>query len=182
MRLDDHGRVAESGRRIGRLCARGQCSNEVVAVDATTGAQRGMQLVADIGHERTQPGGDRGELLEQRRTIERGELDGSCGSWDSIPADWIEGAKFYPFVRYSKNAPDYIKPLPPFIGDLADDEQKKALAPILAVNDMYRPFIVAKEIPPERLTALRAAFWATMHDAAFLAESKKGGKGSSKKG
>jgi hypothetical protein len=59
---------------------------------------------------------------------------------------------------------------------LADAEQKKALEPILAINDMYRPFIVAKDIPPGRLTALRAAFWATMHDAAFLAEAKKGGR------
>jgi hypothetical protein len=117
------------------------------------------------------PGSD-----EQKLAMERGELDGSCGSWDSIPPDWIEGKKFYPFVRYSKNAPDYIKPLPPFIGDLANDEQKKALAPILVVNDMYRPFIVAREIPPERLKALRAAFWATMHDPQFLTEAKKGGR------
>ena len=117
------------------------------------------------------PGSD-----EQKLAMERGELDGSCGSWDSIPPDWIENQKFYPFVRYSKNAPDYIKPLPPFIGDLADADQKKALAPILVVNDMYRPFIVAKEIPPERLKALRAAFWATMSDLQFLAEAKKGGR------
>jgi tripartite-type tricarboxylate transporter receptor subunit TctC len=117
------------------------------------------------------PGSD-----EQKLAMERGELDGSCGSWDSIPADWIEGHKFYPFVRYSKSAPDYLKPLPPFIGDLANAEQKKVLPPILAINDWYRPFIVAKEIPADRLKALRAAFWATMKDAAFLAEAKKSGR------
>lgn len=114
------------------------------------------------------PGSD-----EQKLAIERGELDGSCGSWDSIPADWIEGHKFYPLVRYSKNAPDYIKPLPPFIGDLANAEQKKVLPPVLAINDMYRPYIVAKGVPADRLKALRAAFWATVHDPAFLAEAKK---------
>jgi tripartite-type tricarboxylate transporter receptor subunit TctC len=117
------------------------------------------------------PGSD-----EQKLAMERGELDGSCGSWDSIPADWIRDKKFYPFVRYSKSQPDYIKPLPPFIGDMASPEQKRALEPILVVNDMYRPFIVAKEIPPERLKALRTAFWDTMHDQAFLAEAKKGGR------
>ena len=117
------------------------------------------------------PGSD-----EQKLAIERGELDGSCGSWDSIPADWIEGHKFYPLVRYSKNKPDYIKPLPPFIGDLANAEQKKVLPPILAINDMYRPYIVAKDVPADRLKALRAAFWATMNDSKFLAEAKKSGR------
>lgn len=117
------------------------------------------------------PGSD-----EQKIAIERGELDGSCGSWDSIPVDWVEGKKFYPLVRYAKSAPDYVKPLPPFIGDLADAEQKKALTPILAVNEMYRPFIVAREVPANRLEALRAAFSATMKDPAFLAEAKKGGR------
>jgi tripartite-type tricarboxylate transporter receptor subunit TctC len=117
------------------------------------------------------PGSD-----EQKLAMERGELDGSCGSWDSIPPDWIAGHKFYPFVRFSKSAPDYVKPLPPFIGDLADAEQKKALTPILAINDWYRPFIVAREIPADRLKALRAAFTATMKDPAFLAEAKKSGR------
>ena len=117
------------------------------------------------------PGSD-----EQKLAIERGELDGSCGSWDSIPAEWVTEKKFYPFVRYAKSSPDYVKPLPPFIGDLANAEQKKALTPILAINDMYRPFIVAKEVPADRLKALRDAFWATMHDGAFLAEAKKGGR------
>jgi tripartite-type tricarboxylate transporter receptor subunit TctC len=117
------------------------------------------------------PGSD-----EQKLAMERGELDGSCGSWDSIPDDWISGHKFYPLVRYSKSAPDYVKPLPPFIGDLANAEQKKALTPILAINDWYRPYIVAKEVPAERIKALRAAFDATMKDSAFLAEAKKGGR------
>jgi tripartite-type tricarboxylate transporter receptor subunit TctC len=114
------------------------------------------------------PGSD-----EQKLAIERGELDGSCGSWDSIPPDWIEGHKFYPLVRYSKAKPDYMKPLPPFIGDLANAEQKKALTPILAINDIYRPYIVSKEVPAERLKALRTAFMATVKDPAFLAEAKK---------
>jgi hypothetical protein len=117
------------------------------------------------------PGSD-----EQKLAMERGELDGSCGSWDSVPDDWISGHKFNPLVRFSKSAPDYVKPLPPFIGDLADADQKKALTPILAINDWYRPYIVAKDVPAERIKALRAAFDATMKDSAFRAEAKKGGR------
>lgn len=112
---------------------------------------------------------------EQKIAMERGELDGSCGSWDSIPRDWIDGKKFYPLVRYAKAMPVEMPPTP-FIVDLADAEQKKILGAILAINDMYRPFIAAKEIPAERLTALRAAFWSTINDPAFLAEAKKIGR------
>jgi tripartite-type tricarboxylate transporter receptor subunit TctC len=126
---------------------------------------------APIRHITGYPGSD-----EQKLAMERGELDGACGSWDSIPPDWIEGKKFYSLVRYSKAEPDYIRPLPPFVGDLGNAAQRQALTPILAVDEMYRPFIVARDIPADRLKALRAAFWDTMHDPAFLADAKKGNR------
>ncbi len=36
---------------------------------------------------------------EQRIAIERGELDGDCGAWSSIPQEWIEGRKIVPVIR-----------------------------------------------------------------------------------
>ncbi len=112
---------------------------------------------------------------EQKLAMERGELDGSCGSWDSIPRDWIEGNKFHSLLRYGKVQPAEMPPTP-FIGDLANDEQKKILDVILASNDVYRPFIVAKEVPADRLAALRSAFWSTITGADFLTEAKKLGR------
>src|SRR5439155_648252 len=38
---------------------------------------------------------------EQRIAIERGELDGDCGAWSSIPLEWIEGRKIVPVIRSS---------------------------------------------------------------------------------
>jgi tripartite-type tricarboxylate transporter receptor subunit TctC len=116
------------------------------------------------------PGSD-----EQKLAMERGELDGSCGSWDSIPRDWVEGKKFYTLVRYSKAQPKEMPPTP-FILDMANDEQKKILTLILAINDIYRPFIVAKDIPADRLAALRTAFWDTLNDKAFVDEAIKSGR------
>jgi tripartite-type tricarboxylate transporter receptor subunit TctC len=117
------------------------------------------------------PGSD-----EQRIAIERGELDGSCGSWDSIPQDWIKEKKFNALVRYSKTVPSDMKPEAPFITDIADPEQKKIMAVVLAINDMYRPYIVAKDVPADRLKTLRDGFWATVNDPAFLKEAERGGR------
>src|SRR4051812_34576079 len=36
---------------------------------------------------------------EHRLAIERGELDGSCGAWGSVPPEWIEGGKIYVFYK-----------------------------------------------------------------------------------
>jgi tripartite-type tricarboxylate transporter receptor subunit TctC len=109
---------------------------------------------------------------EQRLAIERGELDGDCGSFESIPAAWVRDNKINVTHRNSKNAPPGIEA--PFILDLAKtDEQKKVLNVILSVNDIFRPFVVAKDTPADRLKALRDALWATVQDKDFLADAKR---------
>src|SRR4030095_6355279 len=35
---------------------------------------------------------------EQRIAIERGELDGDCGAWSSIPIEWVEGKRIVPVI------------------------------------------------------------------------------------
>jgi hypothetical protein len=44
---------------------------------------------------------------------------------------------------------------------------------ILSVNDIFRPFVVAKDTPADRLKALRDALWATVQDKDFLADAKR---------
>jgi tripartite-type tricarboxylate transporter receptor subunit TctC len=107
---------------------------------------------------------------EQRLAIEREELDGECGSWDSIPKNWIAGKKINVFLRVSRAvAPDM--PNVPHVSDFATDEQKRILGLLLIGHDMFRPFIVAKETPPDRVAALREAFWTTVTGKAFLDEA-----------
>jgi tripartite-type tricarboxylate transporter receptor subunit TctC len=111
---------------------------------------------------------------EQRLAIERGELDGDCGTWSSIPPDWISSRKAIPLVSFS---PDPIPGLPagvPFAGDLlADQESKRLLDVLLAPDILGRPFVASKQVPSDRLAVLRAAFDATMKDRQFLAETEK---------
>ncbi len=111
---------------------------------------------------------------EQRLAIERGELDGDCGAWSSVPPDWIGNKKVNPVVSFS---PLPIPGLPagvPFVGDLAPGQEAKDLLGILMTADaLGRPFVVSKQVPADRLAVLRAAFDATMNDAQFLAETEK---------
>jgi tripartite-type tricarboxylate transporter receptor subunit TctC len=110
---------------------------------------------------------------EERLAMERGELDGQCGSWSSVPPAWIKDSKVNVLVRFS---PDKAADLPdaPYIGDLATrDTDRKALDLLLSVGTLGRPLVLSQSVPADRVTLLRAAFDATMEDADFLADAAK---------
>lgn len=109
---------------------------------------------------------------EQRLAIERGELDGDCGSYESIPTDWVSKKLINITHRNSKLAPEGVDA--PFIVDLAKtDDQKKVLRVVLSINDIFRPFIVSRKVPADRLKALRSALMDVLKDPAFQADAKK---------
>jgi tripartite-type tricarboxylate transporter receptor subunit TctC len=111
---------------------------------------------------------------EQRLAIERGELDGDCGSWTSIPVDWVKNGKIAPFVRFSEQRPAYIPESARYVGEFAKTPDQKALVKLLSAGDQIgRPFILSKRVPADRLAILRTAFDATMKDPGFLADAKK---------
>jgi hypothetical protein len=111
---------------------------------------------------------------EQRLAIERGELDGDCGAWSSVPPDWIAGNKVNPIVRF---APLPFPGLPagvPFARDLAPNPEDRDVLDILMAPDaLGRPYVVSRQVPAGRLDMLRAGFDATMADAQFLAEAAR---------
>ena len=110
---------------------------------------------------------------EQRLAIERGELEGDCGSWSSINPEWRQSKKVNPFVKFSRGkAPDM--PDMPFIGDLAKTpEQKEVIEFLTSASEFGTPYVMSKQVPQERLEAIRKAFDQTMKDPEFLAEAKK---------
>ena len=110
---------------------------------------------------------------EQRLALERGELEGNCGSWSAMPQDWLLHGKINPLVRFSPQRPADMPASVPFIGDLATSAEHKDLLAVLdASAELGRPFIVAKAVPPERVNVLRAAFRAALDDAAFRAQAQ----------
>ena len=106
--------------------------------------------------------------------IEGGELNAKCGSWLSMPVEFKAAGKTYTFVRFTKLYPDDMPKGVPTIYELASsDLDRKAVEFIFSVLDISRPFAVSKDVPADRLKALRAAFDATMKDPAFLEDAKK---------
>jgi tripartite-type tricarboxylate transporter receptor subunit TctC len=110
---------------------------------------------------------------EQRLAIERGELEGNCGSWSAMPQDWLVHDKINPLVRFSRTRPADMPERVPFIEDLVTTSEQKALLEVLdAAAELGRPFIVAKSVPPARVSVLRTAFRAALDDAAFRTEAQ----------
>jgi tripartite-type tricarboxylate transporter receptor subunit TctC len=110
---------------------------------------------------------------DQRIAIERGELDGDCGTWSSIPANWIRDAKINPIIAFTtQRTPDM--PKIPFAGDLASTKEDKARIEFMgASNAVAKPYIMSKSTPPARLATMRKAFDETMKDKDFLADAAK---------
>lgn len=108
--------------------------------------------------------------------VERGEIDGSCISWTSVPDDWLQNKKINILTRLGTATPPEIPASVPFVGDVAkSQEQKDVIDVLLAPGELGRPYIMSKEVPADRLMQMRASFDATMVDPVFLAEAKKQG-------
>jgi tripartite-type tricarboxylate transporter receptor subunit TctC len=111
---------------------------------------------------------------DKRLAIERGELDGDCGSWTSLPDDWLRDDKVTLLIRFSHTRLPDMPPTLAFAGDLLSDPKKKQIFDLLTAAALIgRPFIAPQNVPPDRIAALRAAFDATMKDPEFLADAQK---------
>jgi tripartite-type tricarboxylate transporter receptor subunit TctC len=111
---------------------------------------------------------------EQRLALERGELEGNCSSWSAMPQEWVLQRRFNALVRFSEKRPADMPESVPYVGDLATArEQKDLLAVLNASGELGRPFIVAKQVPADRVNLLRTALAAALKDEAFIAEARK---------
>ena len=110
---------------------------------------------------------------EQRLAVERGELEGACASWSAIPQDWIVNKKINVLARFGPIRPADM-PETPYVNDLATTQEQKDLLDILnAPGQLGRPFLLAKEVPRNRVEMLIAAFAETLKDPALLAEAQR---------
>ena len=111
---------------------------------------------------------------EKRIAIERGELDGDCGSWTSLPEEWLRDNKITVHIRYSRTL---IPGMPAQAINarehLADLEKRQVFDLLTASALIGRPYIVPKAMPADRFTALRTAFDVTMKDPEFIADATK---------
>jgi len=111
---------------------------------------------------------------DKRIAIERGELDGDCGSWTSMPEEWLRDSKITVHIRFSRALVPGMPASAAAARDLLSDPKKHQIFALLtAAAVIGRPYIAPKAVPPDRLAALRAAFDATMKDPEFLADSER---------
>lgn len=107
--------------------------------------------------------------------MERGEAhirSNSWSSWKTTRPDWIAEKKITVLAQSGRRSPEL--PNVPSLEDLpitADD--RKIMELVVSGNYIGRPQAMPPGVPADRVTAMRAAFQATVKDPAFIAEVEK---------
>jgi hypothetical protein len=92
----------------------------------------------------------------------------------SMPQDWIVNMRINTLVRFAAKRPSDMPESVPYVMELArTQEQRDLLAVINASGELGRPFIVARQVPADRVKILRVALAATLQDEAFLSDARK---------
>jgi len=111
---------------------------------------------------------------DKRLAIEKGEIDGDCGGWTSVPDDWLRDHKINVMIRLSPTLIEGMDSSVPYGGDLVRGAGERKIYDFLTAPErLGRLFMVSGAVPPERVAALRKAFDAMLVDPAFLAEAKQ---------
>lgn len=111
--------------------------------------------------------------------VERGEVQGLCGlsyaSFRTQYPTYKQDGKLRVLVQESMvGHPDLNKQGVPLVASLAKTEdQRQQLALVFNQGLFGRPFLMAPEVPPARVAALRKAFADTMKDPALLTDARK---------
>ena len=112
-----------------------------------------------------------------RLAMEKGEVDGTCVSWESIKSTWRKQLQGDEIEILVQGLPQRHPELPsvPTAVELAKTKLDKTLIKI-GVEDrsiILRPYMLPPGTPKERVKTIREAFAATMADPEFLAEAKR---------
>jgi tripartite-type tricarboxylate transporter receptor subunit TctC len=111
---------------------------------------------------------------EERLAMERGEIEGICGAWSSVPTEWIETHKIVPITRSAPVVPPDLSPEVPYVVDIAPNDRDRRIINLLVESGQVgRPFIASLAVPADRIRILRDAFNATVADPEFIAEAEK---------
>jgi hypothetical protein len=104
--------------------------------------------------------------------LERKEVDGRAGSYDSIKP-FIDRGLVRPIIRNRTSSPGIEKL--PVDESLATSQQGKLIMAVNAVpTQIYRPFVAPPGTAKDAIKILRNAFANALKDEELLAEAKKG--------
>ncbi len=159
--------LGEARAREVVVAAAGATSNTAI-VPRALNALLGTRFKIVAGYD---PGAGLNMALESR------EVEGICGlSWSTLKAsrpDWIREHKLNVILQMALAKLPELGDVPSALDLVADPAARRVLELILSRQERGRPLAAPPRGPPERLAALRAAFAATMEDAAFRAEAQR---------
>jgi tripartite-type tricarboxylate transporter receptor subunit TctC len=111
---------------------------------------------------------------ESMLAVERGELDGGCLSWASLPETWIMRNQIRPVLRMSNDvAPDLPATVPNAIDIAPSPRDVELIRFLTAGGEIGKPLVASLAVPAERVQILRSAFAATMKDPQLLADAQR---------
>ena len=144
------------------------------AIGINSGAYNDVALLKNLMKKNVRPVLGYPGRSEVHLSIERGELDGECGSKEGIPEAWFREKKIHIVVRMLQEKVDYIPEGVPWVGEfLKEPEDLDVLRLLTAAMNLGRPFVTSGQVPPERIALLQKAFAAAVQDKAFLEVAKQ---------
>ena len=108
--------------------------------------------------------------------IERGEVDGSCTTYDTLSAtqmDWIQGKKITFLAQFGLQPHPELAGVPMGLDLIKKPDDRAAAELILSQQEMGRPYVMPPSVPADRVAFMREAFTKTMTDPIYLEESKR---------
>jgi tripartite-type tricarboxylate transporter receptor subunit TctC len=110
---------------------------------------------------------------EIQLAMERNEVQGICVAYDSLARGTLFSTNQLNLLLQAALDPDpRLEGVPSGLDLAHSDEERQALELFFARARIGRPFVVAPEVPADRVLALRQAFDATLQDPAFLADAQ----------
>ena len=112
---------------------------------------------------------------EIRMAMERAEVHGFCGQYESWPMskpEWLKDDKVIFLVQFvSKRAPEL--PDVPTAAELGRTDEERQLLRLLSSGPEDRAFVAPPGVPKDRLAALEKAYAAMLKDPKFIEDAQR---------
>jgi len=108
--------------------------------------------------------------------LESGEVQGTIAAWTTLKtlsSAWLADRKIKIIAQWALRQNPELPDIPNVLDLAKTATERDALRLVMARLDVGRPFFLPPNVPSDRVAALRAAFDATMKDAAYRAEAQQ---------
>jgi hypothetical protein len=113
---------------------------------------------------------------DARVAVESGEVDGYCGSWQTVETVWrnaYESGKIRPVLQATLQSHPRYKQVPLAINLAKNDLARQLVTVADSAHGAQFPYTVPPGMAKDRLELLQKAFVNTLKDPEFSAEAKK---------